>query len=296
MPLNDLYRTLLDRLAAGLVQLPDKPEETPESTLRALWYTAAGQPRSVMAARDGDLPALPADGAPRQILERLVDRRLAGVPLAHLTGRQHFMGLEMLAGPAALVPRRETELLARAAIELAHRMSVRVLDVCTGCGNLALAIARHVPHAEVFGADLSADAVTLAIRNAVHLGLDARVQFRAGDLLMPFDTPDFHGQVDLLTCNPPYISSARIGTMADEIASHEPRLAFDGGPFGVTILLRLIDEAPRFLRRGGWLAFEVGLGQGAALVKRLQGHAHFREVRPLLDDDGAIRAILACGT
>lgn len=292
--MNDFYQSLLDRLAAGLVALPDKPEETPESTLRALWYAAAGQPRSVMAARDGELPALPADGAPGQALEYLVDRRLAGVPLAHLTGYQHFMGLEMLAGPAALVPRRETELLARAAIELARQTPGRVLDVCTGSGNLALAIARHVPHAEVFGADLSTDAVTLATRNAVHLGLDARVRFCVGDLLAPFDTSDFHGQVDLLTCNPPYISSMKIGAMADETAGHEPRLAFDGGPFGVTILLRLIDEAPRFLRHGGWLAFEIGLGQGPALVRRLQGNPLFREVRPLLDDAATIRAILAC--
>jgi release factor glutamine methyltransferase len=81
--------------------------------------------------------------------------------------------------------------------------------------------------------------------------------------------------------------------MAEEIAAHEPRLAFDGGPLGVAILSRLVDEAPRFVRSGGWLAFEVGLGQGRPLVKRLQNRSTFQEVRAIEDADGAIRTILA---
>jgi len=287
-----MYARLRDRLAAGAAALPDKPEETPDTTLRALWFLAAGQPKSVVAAASGDLPSLDRERSER--LQALIEQRLAGVPLAHLTGRQHFLGLEMLAGAEALVPRRETELLGRAAIELAHATpAAMAVDVCTGCGNIALAIARHVPQANVFAADLSADAIALARRNADHLGLAARVDFRTGDLLAPFDTPEFLGRVDLLTCNPPYISSGKVGQMAAEIAAHEPSLAFDGGPLGVTILMRLLQDAPRFLKPGGWLAFEVGLGQGPALARRLKAANSYKEVRELTDENGAVRAILA---
>jgi len=289
--MNPTFADLRDRLAAGFAPLPDKPEETPDASLRALWHAAAGHPKSVVAAAAGELPPLDESGLSR--LHALIDRRLEGVPLAHLTGRQHFAGMEMLAGAGALVPRRETELLAQAAIALAREVAAPlVVDVCTGCGNVALALAQHVVDARVFGADLSEDALALARQNADWLGLADRVEFRAGDLLAPFDADEFLGQVDVLTCNPPYISSGKVGQMAAEIAGHEPRLAFDGGPLGVTILMRLVQEAPRYVRSGGWLAFEVGLGQGPALVRRLKGTPAYREVREIADENGAVRAIL----
>jgi release factor glutamine methyltransferase len=294
--MNHIYPELLERFSRELAFLPDKPEETPESTLRALWHAAAGSPRSAEAALEGPLPQLSAAG--ETALAALAEKRLAGMPLAHLTQRQRFVDMEMLAGPGALVPRRETELLARAAIELvrdtaARQDGVRVIDVCTGSGNVALAIAQHVPAARVFAADLSEDAVALARLNATHLGLQERATFEAGDLLAPFDKPEFHGAVDVLTCNPPYISSAKVEHMHGEISRHEPHLAFDGGPFGVAILMRLLQDAPRFVRAGGWLAFEVGLGQGPSMVKRLEKSGVFTDVRTRNDDNGAVRAIAA---
>jgi len=286
-------------LADRLQTLPDKPEETVDATLRTLWHLAAGNALSVEAASRLPLPALDAAGESR--LDVLIEQRLAGVPLAHLSGRQHFMGLEMLAGKEALIPRVETELLAGAALQAlrglvaacADDSPITVVDVCTGSGNLALALAHHEPRARVFAADLSADAVDLARRNAVHLGLQARVEFRVGDLLEPFNEPGFHGRVDLLVCNPPYISSKKVDTMSGEISGFEPRLAFDGGPLGIGILNRVIREAPTYLRPGGWLAVEVGLGQAAATVKRMQGMGSYRSVRALDNHLGEPRAVLA---
>lgn len=291
-----LFQELSIRLSAGLSLLPDKPEETPDSTLRALWHAAADAPVSVQKAGTLPLPELDAVAVNR--LQVLIGQRIAGIPLAHLTGRQHFMGLELLAGKEALIPRRETELLGRGALEVlqglaAGRDEVTVVDVCTGSGNLALALAFHVPKARVFAADLSGEAVALARRNARHLGLQDRVEFREGDLLAPFDETTFIGQVDLLVCNPPYISSKKVDTMPGEILGHEPRLAFDGGPLGIRIVERLMREAPRFLRKGGFLAFEVGLGQGPALVKRLAGNKSYTDRRSLADANGDIRVIVA---
>jgi release factor glutamine methyltransferase len=208
------------------------------------------------------------------------------------------MGLEMLAGPGALIPRKETELLAKAAVHAAKQITLDqprplVVDVCTGSGNIALAIAHHVESAQVFGADLSEEAVALAGDNARLLGLEHRVEFRCGDLLSPFESDAFVGKTDLLTCNPPYITSAKIGTMSCEISEHEPRLAFDGGPLGISVLMKLTQQAPRFLRAGGWLAFEVGLGQGPALVKRLRANPEFTHVECCEDEHGALRVIVA---
>jgi len=281
---------------AAIETLPDKPEDTPVAAARALWCRAGEVRVSPVAALEQLLPAL--DAAQQARFAALVQQRLGGVPLAHLTERQRFMGLEMLAGPGALIPRHETELLAGAAASLLeeaarHREGVLAVDVCTGSGNVALAMAARVPGARVHAADLSADAVALARRNAEHLGLQQRVTLHEGDLLAPFDTPAFVGQVDVLTCNPPYISSARVPAMAAEIASHEPALAFDGGPLGIRILQRLLREGPRFLRPGGWLAFEVGAGQGGGVVRKLSADAGFSEVRTVCDAAGEIRAVLA---
>jgi release factor glutamine methyltransferase len=294
--LKKLFHDLAEQLAAGLRLLPDKPEETAESTLCALWQTAAGAP--VSAQKAGALALSPLDAVQLERLRELLRQRLSGVPLAYLTGRQHFMGLELLAGREALIPRAETELLGWAALKVlqgaaADRDEVLVLDVCTGSGNLALSLAYHAPKARVYGADLSHEAVSLARRNARHLTLHERIEFREGDLLAPFDESAFHCRVDLLVCNPPYISSAKVNGMPREIIDHEPRLAFDGGPFGIHIVEKLLREAPRFLRKGGSLAFEVGLGQGPALTKRLSADKRYSRVRPITDKAGAVRALLA---
>jgi release factor glutamine methyltransferase len=294
-----LYRECEALLTTSLQTLNDKPEETVASTLSALWHAAAGNPLSVQRATDSPLAALDANAS--ATLRTVLQQRIAGIPLAHLTGRQQFMGLELQASGDALIPREETELLGHAALThlqniIRENNSAIVIDVCTGSGNLALALAHHAPSARVWAADLSESAVALAERNAKNLSLDDRVAFRAGDLLAPFDTPEFHGKVDLLVCNPPYISSGKVDVMASEIIGHEPRLAFDGGPLGIRILQRLIAEAPRFLKANGVLAFEIGLGQARGIRKRLEQRGDYVNIEEIADDKGDTRALVATWT
>lgn len=295
MSIGDLlYDDLLQRLEANLEVLPDKPDETARVTLDCLWSTAAGTPLTVSESRTYVRSAL--DDAQHERLRALVELRLGGAPLAHLTGRQDFMGIVLRTSPAALIPRRETELLTRTALlrlaALEHTTPT-VVDVCTGSGNIALALATAAPWARVWGGDLCDQAVDLARSNALLLGRPD-VGFMVGDLIEPFMTPDFLGQVDVVTCNPPYISSAKVEVMHPEIRAHEPRLAFDGGPFGINVLMRLIKEAPLLLRRGGWLLFEVGMGQGEPLQRRLAGLPDFSVVEGVSDENGHIRALAAC--
>jgi release factor glutamine methyltransferase len=290
------FSDLLQEVQRFWTALPDKPEETPERLLSALWSTACGAPVSVDRAREDGLPML--DDASLERLRGLLERKKAGVPLAHLTERQTFLGLELLAGPEALIPRKETEILGRAALAkigcmAKKRGALRVVDVCTGSGNLALAYAYYEPQAMVYASDLSPDAVALARRNVDFTGLAGRVVLRLGDLLEPFESAEFLGRCDFLSCNPPYISTAKVREMHPEISRHEPEAAFNGGVYGVSILAKLIKQAPRFLRPGGWLAFEVGLGQGAGFARQLEKNPAFVGVETYTDAGGEIRAILA---
>jgi release factor glutamine methyltransferase len=133
----------------------------------------------------------------------------------------------------------------------------------------------------------------LAKRNVEFAGVSEQLHLQDGDLLTPFEEPGLLGEIDVLSCNPPYISSAKVPAMHQEISSYEPSLAFDGGPFGIKILQRLMKEAPRFLKPGGWLAFEIGLGQGPALLQRLGKNKDYSDLRSVEDEAGEIRVILA---
>ncbi len=290
---SPLFLDALARLDTAWRGLPDKPEETSRSTAKALWFAAAGDPRSVVRSADAQLPTLNVDGQTR--FRTLLDARLAGKPLAHLTGKQHFAGLELLSGPEALIPRRETEILARTAIEALHGANGErvAIDVCTGSGNVALAMAASEPECRVVGADLSSDAVSLAARNATALGLAGRVTFLTSDLFSALESPEFYQRAAVITCNPPYITSSRVSSMAAEISQHEPRLAFDGGALGLTIITRLLTDAPRFLRPGGTLCFEIGAGTGAFVASRVSRNPAYKGMRLVEDDRGVTRVIVA---
>lgn len=279
---QSLFEQLLEELQENWTLLPDKPEETPQSTVRALLALVPGDTSPVAVAK----------------LRDLVRQRKSGVPLAHLTGRQSFMGLEFLTSPEALIPRKETEILTAGAIEVLHEKAgedgtARVIDLCCGCGNVALSLAHFEDKCTVTGSDISQDCINLACRNAVHLGLSDRATFVQSDLLEAFENAQYVGNIDLITCNPPYISTAKVDKMAHEISGFEPRLAFDGGPFGVNILTRLVRVAPRFLRRDGYLAFEVGLGQGSGVAKMIIRSGAYSDVRELRDSAGEIRCLIA---
>lgn len=295
--MHTTFFDLLEELQQGWTPLPDKPEETPERALSALWHTALGKPTSAERATPASLPALDESALGR--LRALLAQRKSGIPLAHLTERQSFLGLELLAGPQALIPRRETEILGRTSIAKLNALAARsrrvltVLDVCTGSGNLALAFAWHVPRARVFASDLCRGAVDLARRNCEHLGLGAKVEVRQGDLLEPFDEERFLGGCDFISANPPYISASKMKALHPEIARHEPAAAFDGGFYGVSILRRLISAVPRFLKPASWFGVEVGAGQGVGVAQQLLASPAFALVETHRDARGEIRAVFA---
>lgn len=286
------YNTLLNEIAIKLPFLSDKPEETPESTLKALWLTAAGLPVSAEKSLQLALPTLTSEQ--EATLLQLLEQRKNNIPLGHLSGRQSFMGLELRVDQRALIPRKETELLGQKALEISRSIRnhpIHVMDVCCGAGNLALALASHNPACRVWCADLSPDAVALCQENIDSLQLQNVVNVRQSDLFSAFNQESFYNHYQLIVCNPPYILSSRVDKMNEEIAGNEPHLAFDGGMLGINIIRRLLNEAPRFLANNGWLAFELGAGQGPFILKLINKTGLYQTVQPFADNTGTIRAI-----
>jgi release factor glutamine methyltransferase len=293
---NELFAKISEDLKEKIHFLEDKPEETAESTLKALWLTAAGSPVSAEGSLKITIPDLNQEQT--RDLYRLIDLRLNNTPLAHITNRQSFMGIELLSDKRALIPRKETEILGKKALELANRLSgsrgkINIIDACCGSGNLGLAVAHYNPDCNVFATDLSHEAVELTRDNISFLNLNQRVQVRQGDLLSAFDTDEFLGKIDLIICNPPYILSSKVQKMDAEISSNEPVLAFDGGMLGIKIIQKLIAEAPKFLRSEGWLVFEVGSGQGEFIIKLCEKTLAYNKIESVSDQAGNIRVIVA---
>jgi release factor glutamine methyltransferase len=293
---EELYNSLRITFSGKINLLGDKPEETIESSLKALWHAASGLPKSVEEAVKLELPEL--TELQVILLNSLVEQRLNNIPLAHITGRQSFMGIELLSDKRALIPRKETEILGRKALELSlgiarKKQKVYIIDVCCGAGNLGLALAYYNADAVVSASDLSQEAVDLTRDNILFLNLNERIHANQGDLFSAFETDEYCGKTDLIVCNPPYISSAKVQKMTPEISDNEPVLAFDGGMLGTKIILKLIGEAPKFLSKAGWVIFEIGVGQGPFIMQLCERSEHYDQVESVSDDSGNIRVILA---
>lgn len=244
----------------------------------------------VTAARDAARIAAVVADNPAFDVDDLIARRIAGTPLEFLLGRATFMGVELLADPGALVPREETEILGRTALGLLMALGIaepQVIDMCCGAGNLACALAVKLPAARVWASDLTDGCVSLARRNVGQLDLGNRVIIAQGDLFASLADLRLEGTIDVIVCNPPYISTSRL-TEGDrlELLDHEPREAFDGGPYGLSIHQRVIKDAHAFLRPGGHLLFEFGLGQHRQLAALFKRSRVYGEVQFESDADG----------
>jgi release factor glutamine methyltransferase len=272
--------------------------EVPSHTLAAelLLMHTLGRDRAWLYAH-------PEENLAGEIVDRyfdLIARRAAGTPTQYLTGKQEFWGLEFEVTPAVLIPRPETEHVIEVALErMGQRKqgrSLRVVDVGTGSGCLAVALARELPEAEVFATDVSAAALEVARRNAARLGVGERIQFVEGNLLDPFLTawPDSSSaRFDLIVSNPPYIGLAEREKLPREIREHEPAAALLGGRRGTEIYAPLIDQAAKLLVGGGSLVVELGDGALEAVQDLFETRPSWMRVAVTMDLAGIPRVLAA---
>lgn len=203
----------------------------------------------------------PLEGAELAKLRELVKRRRSHEPIAYLRGTREFYGLSFKVDSRVLIPRPDTEALVETALVRSANvsLSMRLLDLCTGSGCVAIAIARQRPTGKVTATDISPDALSVARENAYRLGA-YNVAFARGDLFEAVPNQRF----DVITANPPYIASAEIPGLMADVRDFEPRLALDGGADGLDFVRRILDGAPAHLEKDGVLAMEIGAGEAAA--------------------------------
>ena len=197
----------------------------------------------------------------------LVERRLAHVPVAYLTGRREFWSLDLAVSPATLIPRPDSETLVDTALRRSPGLQ-RVLDLGTGSGCLLLAILHDRPDATGIGVDISPDALAVARRNADRCGIGARASFLLGDW-----AGAVAGRFDLIVANPPYIPRSEVASLMPDVSAYEPSLALDGGPDGLDAYRRIIPALPALLTPSGLAVLEVGTGQArmVGVLGRLAG-------------------------
>ena len=227
-----------------------------------------------------------------KVLRSLFGERARRIPLQHLTGEAWFYGLCFKVNEQVLIPRQDTEILVETALEkMKDISSPRVLDLCTGSGCVLLAFLSERTDASGIGVDISREALLMAGENARKLDI-SRAGFIQRDILSGYGEPvQAMGQdYDLLLSNPPYIETEKIDTLMEEVRSHDPRIALDGGEDGLIFYRRIVSLAPGLLRSEGWLAVEIGSGQGDEVMELFR-KAGFRRVMVTKDLAGLNRVV-----
>ena len=210
----------------------------------------------------------------------LLARRAVGEPLQYITGRQEFFGLEFQVTPDVLIPRPETELIVEEVIRLATGLTAPlIVDIGTGSGCLAVALARELPDARLVATDISFAAVSVAQKNSRRHLLSERISLLVADLLAPFAAAPF---ADFIVSNPPYVAAAEVPTLQREVRDWEPRVALTDFGDGLNNYRRLFNEAPSRLKSGGYLLCEMGFTQSETIAAMVD-ETSWKEPRLLAD-------------
>jgi len=227
----------------------------------------------------------------------LVKRRLKREPIQYITGIQEFWSLQFSVGPPVLIPRPESELLIEKALHLMTHdglpegEGMKILDLGTGCGALAVALAKEMERASVWASDISEEALRFARLNARKYDLQERIEFRQGDLWTPFDGEALF--FDVIVSNPPYIDSGSLDLLSPEIRDYEPRAALDGGDGGRFYIERIIRRATDFLKPGGWLLVEMDPDQTSWALKLIEEGTRYGESERIRDYSHRYRVVMA---
>jgi release factor glutamine methyltransferase len=267
--------------------LAEKGSESPRVDTEVLLAHALGGKRTDVYTRY-------TEEAPEQVRQRfreLVRQRVEGCPVAYLVGYKEFFSLELTVNRAVLIPRPDTECVAVECLRLAKSMTApAILDIGTGSGCLAIAVAKHHKTAQVTAVDISSEALAVASANAAKHGVAERIRFVQGDLFAPIPKGE---HFDFILSNPPYIPHEDIPKLPLGVRDYEPHVALDGGADGFAVFDRLIGEAPAHLKPGGYVLIEIGAPQEGPARARIERQGGYELVNVALDGSGHPRVLIA---
>ncbi len=271
--------TVSNALAHGTARLEHLPTARRDAEL--LLLHATGKDRAFLLT----LPGTELTSAQQSTYKRWLNRRAQHEPIQYITGEQEFYGLALRITPDVLIPRPETEHLVEALLNrMPHNIELRIADVGTGSGAIAIALAHKLPHVSLAALDCSKPALAVAKQNAERHNLIDRIQFIESDLLAAVPNEKF----DAIVSNPPYVPEAEI--LEEQVRNFEPRIALFAGSSGLEIYQRLIPQAWQMLKPQGWLLMEIGHGQQEALAALLN---QWSEVEFINDLQGIPRVAVA---
>jgi release factor glutamine methyltransferase len=267
--------------------LAEKGSESPRLDTEVLLAHALGCKRIELYTRHDEEVA--EDGRDR--FRALIRQRVEGCPVAFLVGRKEFYSLELEVNRSVLIPRPDTENLVEECLRLAKGMTEpAVLDIGTGSGCIAVAVAKYCKQARVSAVDISSESLEVASRNAAKHGVAERVHFLQGDLFAPLTAGE---RFDFILSNPPYIPHGDIAGLAAGVRDYEPHRALDGGPDGLEVFGRLVTEAPAWLKPGGYLVVEIGSPQEKPARERIEARGGFELAKTIYDSAGHPRVLRA---
>jgi release factor glutamine methyltransferase len=235
-------------------------------------------------------PERPLNHEEYSLYQEAINERARGCPTQYITGHQEFWGLDLIVSPAVLIPRPETEHVIETVLELAQTHypggGMKIIDVGTGSGCIALALASELPLAEIHACDISEEALEITRINATRLGLEKRIQFHHSDLLAAYADEQF----DFVVSNPPYVGESEADKVQKQVREFEPKIAVFSGWEGMDIYKRLIPQAHQALKPGGWFVTEIGYSIEEKVKSCLAG---WSQIQTKADLQGIPRVIAA---
>lgn len=222
---------------------------------------------------------------------KLISKRLTGFPLPYLTGIKEFWSIPFIVSPEVLIPRPETELIVEKVLELSSRENEVVVDIGTGCGNIAVSLAKELTQARIVATDTAQKALRVAKLNASRQKI-SNIIFARGSLFPTLKRLHLEGKCDFIVSNPPYVSEEEWAQLDIEIRNHEPKNALVAGKSGLEVINKLVQGAPPYLRRGGRLLIEIGLGQKDKVLSLFDSNSSWEEVNFFKDLSGILRVVM----
>ena len=215
--------------------------------------------------------------------KNLINKRASRVPLQYITGHVEFMSLDFVVDEHTLIPRQETEILVETVLnKMKNRVpsdkTITIVDIGTGCGNIAISLAANLQNAQVYASDISRETLAVAGTNVRRNRVTNRVHLLHGNLFESFDGHLSKGNIDFVVSNPPYVSEADLNKLEPEIKDHEPFKALVGGKDGLCFYKRIIREAPEWLKPEGFLILEVGETQAETITKLIDTEGHYENI------------------